>query len=178
MRDRISLVSKGLFRQTLVIKLGVRCRGGKEQREDKAQAPLGCAARAFSVVTSSERHADWLLADLQNLTHHEIQRHGPLTLLPVVSRFGVHGEGRVRLRGVGDKRLQEGRANVAPVIVAGETPDVIRQRADGPGAFLHEANRCWSRTPLFTAKKILRRGWVEENRTKSPNQSTWPRLLR
>src|SRR4030095_1813987 len=72
----------------------------------EARAPVCAAGRPLSIVASAEGQAD---------------RHGPLLGLPVVGRLRVHAERGLRLRGVGQEWLQEGRAHLGAI--AGARPD-------------------------------------------------------
>ncbi len=81
----------------------------------------------------------------------QVDRHGPALGLPVIGALGVDPEGRRGLVGVAEERLDEGLADVGPVVLAGvgERPDVVGQHAVGVAVLLLEQQGGGTRAPLL-----------------------------
>jgi hypothetical protein len=63
--------------------------GREKGSYDKADTPAGGAERSFGINLCAERELDRLFSDLCQLTHHKIDRDGPLIVMPVVGAFRV-----------------------------------------------------------------------------------------
>jgi hypothetical protein len=144
----------------------------KEQRDIKAQAPVGPSVRSVGVIAATDLDADRLLSDLQNLTDKEVDWHGPLVVHPVVSRLAVNPEGRVRLRGVSEEGLKKRRADVLVIVIAANTPDLVGEDADGPALFLHERNERRPEAPLIRPEQAVCSCWIVADRAKAPDDAT------
>lgn len=68
-----------------------------------------------------------MVCDLRQLAHGEINRHGPLIVMPIVGRFRVHAEGSMSLCRVGNERLQKSGTDKIAMTMPGIAPDVIPQ---------------------------------------------------
>src|SRR5258708_7286942 len=98
----------------------------KKKADGEAQAPVRAAAGAVGVILRAEAELNRLFADLEQLAHARVERHGPLMLVPIVSGLGVDAEGRERLGRVGNERLEEGGVDFR-VATAGVGPEVVHQ---------------------------------------------------
>src|SRR6266487_4358128 len=106
-----------LFSLFATVKSGFSFR--KQERHGEAQAPVWSAAGSVGVILEAEREADGLLANLAQLAHAHVQRHGPLMIFPIVSGLGVDAETCKLFRGVSQERLEERGAHVGATAFAG-----------------------------------------------------------
>src|SRR6476659_6659700 len=141
-----------------------------QQRQREPHSPLRAVVGCVGEVAEAARKADRLLTDLADLAVCEDQRHGPLPRLPVVARFAVERNCPALADRLREKRLQEQRAHVAPVAVAGERPDLVDQRAVRPAALgLLERYPRRARAPFAGAEQIVARERQRQSRADAPD---------
>src|SRR5262245_64811071 len=120
----------------------------KEERDREAEPPIGSALRALRVIASAELELDRQPSDLHELAHEHVDGHRPLAILPVVGRFGVQPERRVRRCRKGDEWLEEHAADIRAIVVTGKRPDVVGQETISPTTFLSQDDGRWARPPF------------------------------
>jgi hypothetical protein len=126
---------------------------------------------------AAQRHP--LIAELVDVADRQVDRHGPALGLPVVAALGVDPPGRRRGGGVAEEGLDEGLADVGPVVVAGvgERPDVVGQHAVGVAVLLLEQQGGRARAP-FLGPQIRLAGRPQDGRTDGPDQAVMLGLRR
>jgi hypothetical protein len=134
---------------------GMRLSSGREKRcHDKANTPFWRAAWTFGINFPANRELYREFSDSYQLSDGQVDGHGPLVVVPVVSAFRVNGEGGFRLCGVGEKWLKEGGADVISMFVSGVRPNVVKQESVSPAAGLLEHDQRRTR-PHFSVPSRL-----------------------
>ena len=129
------------------------------------------STRRFGVIAATKLDANWLLSDLQNLTHGEVEWHGPLVVYPVVGGLHIQAEGCMGLRGVIDERLKKRRVDVRLIGIAAKTPNLVGEDADGPASLLHEPDERRPEAPLFRSEQAIGRGGIVADRAEPPDEA-------
>src|SRR4029079_3187089 len=117
-----------------------------------------------------------LLPDPRQLGDGEVDRYGPLGMLPVVGRLRVHSEGPRILRRVAHERLQERVADVLRTAAA-DRPQVIDERSVSPPGLLLQNHRSRAARPCVGADEVRARR-DEERRSDTPDDAAGPRRPR
>jgi hypothetical protein len=122
---------------------------------------FGTGLRGFQPVADAALQAHRQLAKINQLGYGGIDRHRPLLRFPVVFTFGLDRQGPGVRPGIGHKRLNKGVADIRPVAVAGNGPDMVGQRAHGPWPPHGQHDRGGPCTPLLAAEQRIRGRWQE-----------------
>jgi hypothetical protein len=131
------------------------CSPGVQKRQLQPKPPArGARLGRFGPVPHPRADLQRRVAHLEQLTDGEVDRDGPLSALPVVGRLGIDGDRRLGTRDVGQERLDEGRADVRPIVVAPKGLDVVDQAPTSPGGRLLQRHRRRPRSPFVTAERV------------------------
>jgi hypothetical protein len=116
--------------------------------------------------------------EIDQLGYGGIDRHRPFFRFPVVVAFGLKRQGPGARPGIGHERLDKGAADVRPVAVAGNGPDMVGQCAQGPGSPHGQHDRGRPHAPFLPTKQRIRSRREENDRPGAPQQAAGRRLLR
>jgi hypothetical protein len=144
-----------LFDGIRLLVRGMRLSSAREKRcHDKANAPFRRVAWTFGVNFPANRELHREFSDSYQLRDGQVDGHGPLVVVPVVSAFRVNGEGGFCLSGAGEKWLKKGGAGIISMFVSGVRPNVVKQESVSPAAGLLEHDQRRTR-PHFSVPSRL-----------------------
>jgi hypothetical protein len=125
---------------------------------------MGTGVGRVGPIAHAAHNADWLLAKLDDLGDHEVDRHQPSAGLPVVGAFALERE-RPGLRcRIGDERLQVCLVEIGAIGIARKGPDVVGENAERPAAALPNKNSGRARAPFLSAEQLIGSGRQQKDR--------------
>jgi hypothetical protein len=155
----------------------LRSRGWVKKGQCEAHTPVGPITRAVGVVLAADLKADRLFPDLQDLADLQDEGHGPFRVargvVPVGRRFRAERESSMRLGRVCEEGLQEHLAKALSVLLDGDGPELVHQRANRPSSHLlqHDNRRPNGECP--GTEKWVGSGRIEKDRADTPDQPEW-----
>ena len=149
---------------------------GEQEVQADTDSPVRPAVGRLEVVATAGLPLHHLVPNPEDLAVKDVDGNGPVFRFPVVTTFGVDGEGGTFPELIGIERLDEGTVDLVAVIVARKGPDVIREEPVGAGTVDAQDNRSRPGAPLLAPEKIVGGGGQEKRGSDTPRNPLGGRL--